>query len=240
MDREWLKRTQITLGIFVVIALIRVGFIFYDRMHEPEAHKEQPTSSYKVTLDDYVTPHKLFPWDVKSAHDQLAGKTAWVKVGNQVPYYAYRASTRSVDATKRAGLLGPLEKVEITDVIAQSIRGQKQVMAIFAKPDVPDEYAVSIGTINDGIYNFLLNEIFFFDDPHGLYNHWPADVWNAIDHHEAKPGMNELQVSFALGSDIRATPGEYGNRTVQYMNGDKMTTVTFSENRATSIQAGQQ
>ena len=39
---------------------------------------------------------------------------------------------------------------------------------------------------------------------------------------------------------IRATPGDYGNRTIQYINGDKMTTVTFSDNRASSIQIGQQ
>jgi hypothetical protein len=52
--------------------------------------------------------------------------------------------------------------------------------------------------------------------------------------------MNELQVSFALGTDIHANPGDYGNRTVEYINGDKMTTVIFSDNRATSVQAGAQ
>ena len=59
---------------------------------------------------------------------------------------------------------------------------------------------------------------------------------SAIDRHEAKPGMNELQVSFALGANIRVGRGDYGNRAVQYIYGDKSTEVTFSDNKAGSIE----
>lgn len=240
MDREWWKRTQIILVILLVIALIRVAFIFYDRMHETETPKSQPVSRYKVTLDDYVTPKKLFPYDLKSARE-LVGKSVWVRVGNKLAYYSYRPATHGVDFSRRSGLLGPLEKVEIKDVIGQKVHGQSQVMAIFVKPDANAEYAVSIGTVDQGYYTFNINDIFFIEDPHGLYNHWPAEVWNAIDHHEARTGMNELQVSFALGADMRATAGDYGNRTVEYTNAGKVTTVVFSDNHAVTVRdSGQQ
>src|SRR5215510_8743255 len=238
MDPEWRKRIQIIFAVFFVIALARIGYIFYERSHVPEVKKPQPesTSTYKVTLDDYVTPHKLFPYDVASARE-LAGKTAWVRTGNQLAYYRYDSRSRRVDTAHSAGLLGPLEKIEIKDVVAQNVRGQKQVMAVFTRATGPEEYAVSVGAVTNGSYNFFINDVLFIDDPHQLYNHWPAEIWNAIDHHEAKPGMNELQVSFALGANIRVGRGNYGNRTVQYINGDKSTEVTFSDNRATSIEA---
>lgn len=237
MDQDWRRKTQIILAIFFVIALIRVGVIFYDRTHVTEAPKPEPTSSsrYKVTLDDYVTPHKLFPYDLNSARE-LVGKTVWVRTGNQVAYYSYQSETRRVDLAHKAGLLGPLEKLEVKDVIAQGPHRHGRVMAIFTKAEAPGEYAAIIGTIEDDVYTFNINEIFFIEDPHGLYNHWPADVWNAIDHHEAKLGMNELQVGFALGTDIRATPGDYGNRTVEYTAAGKtLMVVAFSDNRAVSV-----
>ena len=236
MDAEWRKRIQIILVIFFVIALARVGIIFYQRSHEEEVRKPQPkpTSSYNVTLDDYVTPHKVFPYDVASARGELAGKTAWVRTGNRLAFYP--AQGHRVDLAHSSGVLGPLEKIEIKDVIAQTVRGQKQVMSVFTRAGGPDEFAVSVGAVTNGNYNFFINDVLFLDDPHQLYKHWPADVWDAIDHHAAKPGMNELQVSFALGANIRIGRGDYGNRTVQYINGDKSTEVTFSDNKAGSIE----
>ena len=240
MDAEWRKRIQIIFIVFLVIALVRVGIIFYQRSHEDEVRKPQPapTSSYKVTLDDYVTPHKVFPYDVASARAELAGKTAWVRTGNQLAFYPYNAATHRADVGHSAGLLGPLEKIEIKDSIAENVRGQKQVLAVFTRAGAPQQFAVSVGAVINGSYNFFINDVLFLEDPHQLYNHWPADVWSLIDRHEAKPGMNELQVSFALGANIRVGRGDYGNRIVQYINGDKSTEVTFSDNKATSVEAG--
>ncbi|HLJ30073.1 MAG TPA: hypothetical protein VKY85_25430 [Candidatus Angelobacter sp.] len=239
MESDWRKRIQITLVVFLVIALARVGIIFYDRTHEPDARKPQPlsSSSYHVTLDDYVTQHKLYPYDLKSARE-VVGKPVWVRSGNQLAYYPYGKSSRQVELTHTAGLLAPLEKLEIKDVIAQKVRGQKQVMAVFAREGSSAEYAVTVGKVSSGSYDFFINDVFMIDDPHQLYNYWPADVWSAIDHHEVKPGMNELQASFALGTNIRAGRGDYGNREVQYINGDKSTMVSFSDNKATSVDSG--
>jgi hypothetical protein len=236
---DWRKHIQISLIVFIIIALARVGFIFYERNHVPEAQKPQPSSSslYKITLDDYVTPQKLYPYDLKSARE-VVGKTVWVRSGNQFPYYAYSLPTRSVNATQMAGLLAPLEKLEVKDVVAQNVHGQKQVMAVFVKAGSPEEYAVAVGKVSGGSYDFFINDIFFIDDPHQLYSHWPADVWDAIDHRQVKPGMNERQAELALGTNIRATAGNYGNRTVQYINGKQSTMVSFSDNKAVSVEPG--
>lgn len=237
MDSDWRKRIQITLAVFLVLALLRVGVIFYERNHEPEPKKPEPasSSSYKITLDDFVTPHKLYPYDLKSARE-VVGKTVWVRSGNQLAYYPYSTSAHRVDLGRKAGLLAPLEKLQVKDVIAQIVRGQKQVMAGFVKPGTSAEYAVTVGKVSGGNYDFFINDVFFIDDPHQLYNHWPADVWQAIDQHKVKPGMNELQAGFALGTNIRASAGEYGNRSLQYLEGDKSTMVSFSGNKAVSIE----
>jgi len=75
---------------------------------------------------------------------------------------------------------------------------------------------------------------FFFADPHELYKHWPPDIWQAIDNHQAKQGMNEIQVSMALGT-VATGSGDYGNRTLQFDNNGHPVTVTFANNKATSI-----
>src|SRR5215471_6241141 len=231
VDTEWRKRIQITLIALFVIALIRIAVVFYGRSHWTEVPKKKPVSSstYRVTLDDYVTPHKIFPYDLPSAKQELVGKTVWVRAGNQLACYHYVAPR--ADLSRSAGFLGPLEKLEIKDVIAQNARGQKQAMAVFTRSKAPGEYALSIGAVSQGSYEFSVNEIFFLEDPHQLYSHWPAEVWAAVDHHEVKPGMNELQASFALGTNIRVSRGDYGNRTVEYLNAGKPVMVTFSDNR---------
>ena len=196
-----------------------------------------PSSSYQVTLDDFVTPHKLFLYDLKSARE-VVGKTVWVRSGNRLPYFPYANGSHRVDLAHKSGLLPPLERLEVKDVIVQTVQGQKQVMAVFSKPGEPVEYAVTEGKVTGGNYDFFINDVFFIDDPHLLYNHWPADVWEAIEHHKAKSGMNELQVSFALGTNVRVSGGDYGNRTVQYIEGDSSTMVEFSGNKAVSIEPG--
>lgn len=239
MEGDWRKRIQIFLIVFIVLALARVGMIFYERSHEPEVKKPEPTSSssYKITLDDYVTPRKLFPYDLKSARE-VVGKTVWVRSGNQLAYYAWSPVTRSVNVARQVGLLAPLEKLEAKDVVEQNVRGQRQVMVVFAKDGSPAEFAVAVGKVSGGSYDFFINDVFFYEDPHQLYNHWPADVWNAIDHHEVKLGMNERQASFALGTNIRVSAGDYGNRSVQYINGNTSTMVVFSDNKAVSVEPG--
>lgn len=243
MSPELRKRIQIILAIGFVIALIRIALIYHERHQEAVSPKQQqPVSSYKITSDDYVTPPKVFPYDTRSAAKELAGKTVWVRTGNQFAYYPYAAARHSVDFSHHAGLLGPLEKLEIKDALLQTppqARNQKQVFAVFSKAGEKNLYAAMIGVERGGTYSFYINDELFLDDPHKLYAHWPAEVWSAIDNHEVKTGMNELQASFAVGTAGNAGPGEIGSRTMEYSNNGKPVTVTFENNKAVSVTPGQ-
>jgi hypothetical protein len=244
MDLELRKKLQIALIVIALLAAGRAAFIFYSRS-QPAAGRPQPTV-INLTSDDYVTPSKIFPYDLKSAVKELAGKTVWVRTGNAVPFYRYDSGAHAVDLSHKLGLLAPLEKLQIQNVVLQRTStplapgqvavARKQIMAVFERQGRPGNFAAAIGNNVGNDFEFTANELFFFEDPHGLYKHWPADVWSAIDQHQARNGMNELQVSFALGDIAAATPGDYGNRSAQYRTGSGLVTVTFENNHATKVE----
>jgi hypothetical protein len=243
MDADWRKRILLIMVVVVALVAARTAYIFYERSR-PAAPLPKPPS-LTLTDDDYVTPHRIVPYDLKSAVKELAGKTVWVRTGNAVPYYRYHPQAHSVEFVPKAGLLPPLDKLQIKDVILQRAPvslapGQvaivrKQIMAVFEEADHPGLFAVSIGTNTGDDFTFNVNEIFYYEDPHELYKHWPPDVWHAIDQHQVQKGMNELQVSFALGNMVGASPGNYGDRWAQYVSNGKLVTVTFEKNRVVEI-----
>jgi hypothetical protein len=247
MDADLKKRIKITVIVFVVIAAARVGFMLYARRDTGGGPKKAETT-YSANLDDYVTPHKIFPFNVDSAKKELVGKPLWVKTGNFLPYYPYDAASHSVNFKRKAGLLPPLAKLQIKDVVLQrepvALKPgqvsvvQKQIMAVFEKAGEPGTFAASFGLNTGDDYSFSANDLFFYEDPHELYKHWPADTWSAIDQHQAKQGMSELQASFALGTNMNTDTGEYGNRTVEFANAGKPVTVTFEKNKAVTVTPG--
>src|SRR5215472_6203091 len=98
MDSEFRKRIQIILLVGVVLAGLRVAYIFYQR-HQDEA-RSAPVS-YPQQADDFVRPPKIYPYDLKSAGSELIGKTVWVRAGNVMPYYRYNPASRSADLTHK-------------------------------------------------------------------------------------------------------------------------------------------
>jgi hypothetical protein len=243
MGSEWHKRIRIILVVLLAVALARTGLIFYSRRDVGTPGPKQP--AYALSDDDYVTPHKIFPYDLKSAVKELAGKTVWVRVGNVLPYYRYNPASRSADLAHQAGLLPPLAQLRTSDVVLQRapvsvapgqvVIVRKEIMAVFTRSDEAGAFAVSIGSNVGDDFNFTANDVLFFQNPHDLYKHWPAEVWSAIDQHQGKKGMNELQMSFALGAVIGASSGDYGNRWVQYGSAKNLIKVTFEKNQATEI-----
>ena len=140
----------------------------------------------------------------------------WVKEGYRYTYYPYDAARKHVDFAHEAGLLLPIERLEIKDVVTDIRQGagkRRQVMAVFQKEG--KSYAVPIGFETDGQYKIYSDEMFYVEDPHELYKHWPADVWQAMEQHEIKPGMDELQAVFAVGMGDRMRGFVFG-RTVRY------------------------
>jgi hypothetical protein len=241
------KRVLIILLVVMALVAARTGYILYQRSRPfvPRAAAPAPVTGYQPTVDDYITSPKVFPYDLKSAVKEMAGKTVWVRQGNVLPYYRFSSATRSADLGHKLGVLPPLETLLIKDVVQQRAPvalapGQvaivrKQVLAIVDRPGQGGSFAVSVGTNTNDDFQFTVNDNFFFADPHELYKHWPPEIWSAIDQHQARKGMSELQVSFALGAVTGATPGEYGDRSAQYRSGGSLVNVTFEKNRATAI-----
>lgn len=241
MSPEARHKIQLALLLAMVVAGLRSGWILYQR-HEDriaaQKAKEAANAGYS-NPDFYINPKKLYPYDLKSAR-QLTQQPVWVKEGYRYTYYRYDAASKHVDFTHDAGLLLPIDKLEIKDVVAAKApdSGQRtQVMAVFEKEG--KAYAVPIGYEADGQYKIYSDEMFFVEDPHDLYKHWPPDVWQAVDQHEVKPGMNEIQADFAVGMGMPDAGGSSNEKTVHYPNGGKPLVVVYHAGKAAEIKAGE-
>ncbi|MGA8442325.1 MAG: hypothetical protein WB762_17755 [Candidatus Sulfotelmatobacter sp.] len=238
MSEEAKKRIQIALALAIVVAGVRAAYILYQRHEDYVAaqKQEQAKKAGYSNADYYVTPKKLYPYDLKSAK-QLTLQPVWVKEGYRYTYYGYVPVVNSVDFAHDAGLLGPIERLEITDVMAVAAPGgRKQVVAMFEKDR--HSYAVPIGFEVDGQYKIYSDEMFYVEDPHDLYKHWPVDVWQAIGQHEVKPGMDELQADFAVGMGVPDAGASSDAKTVRYPNGGKPLVVSYNDGKATEIKPG--
>ena len=242
-DAESRKKLQIILLLGIVIAGGRAAWIIYER-HEAMKEDNVPKQKAPMKADNYVTPKKLHPYDLKSAQE-LTKQPEWVKLGGQLTYYPYNRGLHKTEWAHEGGTLGPLEKIQITDVVMETspkAPGTKQVMAVFEFYDKSrgegKTYAVPIGAQKEGDLKIYSDDIFFMEDPRELYKFWPADVWKAIDGHQVQQGMSELQASFAMGLGVPTGSGDYGWRTLQYANNGKPVTVTFENDKAVEIKAG--
>lgn len=237
IDPEFQKKLQIFMVVAILVAGGRAAYIVYER-HEAMKGDTSPKVETALKADYYVTPKKLRPYDLKSAR-ALTEQPVWVKVGYQLTYYPYDRVRRKADFAHEAGLLLPLQKLSIQDVVTDvspKAPGSKQVLACFSLGD--KDYAVPIGVEKDGDFKIYSDEIFFIEDPHELYKHWSADVWKKIDAHEVEPGMSELQASFAIGMGVPEGSGDYGSRTLHYPDGGKPLAITFQNDKATDIKPG--
>jgi len=236
MDPESRKKLQIALLLAIVVAGGRAAYIVYDRYQERK-QDEQPKQEKALKADYYVTLRKLHAYDLKSAQD-LAKQPVWVKIGYGYTYYPYNAARRKVDFVHETGTLLPLQRLQVTEVVTDTTPkdpGSKQVLARFEADGKP--YAVPIGVEKDGDFRIYADEMFYLDDPHQLYKHWPAEVWKAIDAHEVRSGMSELQAGMALGLGVPDGSGDYGFRTLKFANGGKPFTITFRADKAVEIKA---
>jgi hypothetical protein len=230
------QKIQLILIIGMVVAAIRVAWIFYERHEEsaPPAKKEAPA----LDPDFYVTSKKLFAYDLKSAK-QLTMQPAWVKVGYAYAYYPYDRVTHRADLNHEVGKLLPIQKLEIKDVVTGSSPknpGERQVLAVFDQDG--KSFATPVGTEKSGDYKFFSNDMLFIEDPHQLYKHWPADIWQAIDQHQVKPGMSELQADFAIGIGLLEAGGDSSDRTLDYPNGGKPIKISYHNGKVVEIRPG--
>jgi hypothetical protein len=237
MSPEAKQKIQLVLLLAFVVAGLRAGYILYQR-HEDKLAAEKQKKAENAAFanrDDYVTPKKLYPYDLKSAK-QLTQQPVWVKEGYRYTYYGYDAARKRVDFAHEAGTLLPIEQLNIKDVVTAAVPGGKrQVMAVFQKE--AKSYAVPIGFEADEQYKIYSDEMFYIEDPHQLYKHWSADVWQAVERHEVKPGMNEMQADFAVGMGV-PDAGTSSGKTVHYPNGGNPLVVVYQDGKAVEIKPG--
>ena len=236
MTSEAKHKIQLVLVIAIAVAALRAGYVVYERHSErtQQATKQAPP----LNPDYYVVPKKLYPYDLKSAK-QLTQQPVWVKEGYRFTYYPYDRVRHHADFSREAGLLLPIQKLEIKDVAtdpAPHSEHVKQVMAVFEQDG--KTYAVPIGSQDGDSYQIYSDEMFFIQDPRELYKHWPADVWESIEQHQIKPGMNEFQAYFAIGMGVPDRSSDPAVKTVHYPNGGKPVTITFRDGKAAEITGG--
>lgn len=235
---------KVALGMTAVMLAafgIEVAYIHYDRARSarPAAQPDYgPTDP-----DDLVYLRHKHPENITDLKD-LEGQTVWVQAGGQMEYFA--ASGHRADYSRQAGVLpgaAPLKVVEAfqqarpKDVATRVPAGNAQVLLAFTMPSSTDPaklYAAPVGYRDASGYTFFTDDMFFYDDPHKLYE-WPQRIWQAIDSHQVVTGMNQRQVSLALGAIARQSSGEYGDGEMVYADAGHPMAVTFAKGKVTAV-----
>ena len=245
-----LKFALAATGAFVLAIGVEMLYIHHRNVADQNAPAaKNPYEMPALTDDQAVFLRKERP-DSIADEKKLIGTTIWVSAGGQMEYY--KDSGQHADYAHAAGMLKGAEPLIIRDVFEQKApansravfriaAGQRQVLLAFTMPrsDDPKQlYAVPVGNYDEGHYNLLTDEIFFYDDPHVLYKHWGPEMWAHIDKHEAALGMSENQAMMALGQTISPHGDNVGDRSVTFDNSGHPVTIDFQNNKAVKITPG--
>src|SRR6202049_1292277 len=108
------QKLQLALLLAMVVAGVRAGYILYQRHEDKVAaeKKKQAENAGYSNPDYYVSPKKLYPYDLKSAK-QLTQQPVWVKEGYRYTYYPFDRARRRTDFSHEAGLLLALERLGV-------------------------------------------------------------------------------------------------------------------------------
>jgi hypothetical protein len=147
---------------------------------------------------------------------------------------------------KRVGVIPAAQRMEVKKIVKAAVpasvedymeHGSRQAFAVFALPGGAALYATPIGYMQGNEEAYYSDLLFYYDDPHTIYDHWPKDVWAAIDAHQVKPGMSEVETRMAIGRNLQVDGSREGDRTVTYDQAGKHWTVTYVANQATVIKS---
>jgi hypothetical protein len=230
------------------LIMVGVGGIYlfsvWKQRQDPGVIARNSQPAPKVTMDDVAVVRTLSP-----AHFQdtraLEGTSVWMKDGYTMPYYSFTAG--HVDFSRRAGLIPATQRLEVNKIVKQAVpswvddaieHGSRQVFVLFSLPGGQRSFATPIGSMQGDREVYYTDLLFYYDDPHKIYSNWPKNVWAAIDAHQVKPGMSELQARMAVGESMRPDRSTEGDRTVTYNQAGKHWTVTFVKDQATEIKTG--
>jgi hypothetical protein len=235
--KTWQKFLIPTFITLAVGGLYLLG-VFKHRQN-PGVVQQHPAE--QLTQDDVAVVRMEFHQHFEDTLD-LQGKSVWMKNGYSMPYYPWGAGR--VEFTKPAGLIPADQRLDVKKIIKTAVppavsdniqHGARQAMAVFALPGGTAQFATPIGYMEGNQEAYFSDLLFYYDDPHTIYSHWPKDIWAAIDAHQVKPGMSELQVRTAIGMKAQYQGQKEGDRTATYDVNGRHYTITFAKNQATNI-----
>ena len=238
--KTWQKLLIPTL-ITVAIGGFYLFIVFKNRQNPGVVGQKQATQ--QLSADDVAVVRMEFPQHFEDTLD-LQGKSVWMKNGYSMPYYPYAAGR--VEFAKNLGLIPANQRMEIKKIIKEVVpasvsdnvqHGSRQAIAVFTLPGGKDQFATPIGFMEGNQEAYYDDLLYYYDDPHTIYSNWPKDTWAAVDAHQVKPGMSELQVRTAIGMKAQYEGQKEGDRTATYDVNGKHYTITFVKNHATSIKS---
>ncbi len=245
----WQKLLIPTL-IAVLMGGAYVFFVFQARK-DPGAAARKAADERPLTKDELAVVMLNFFASFDQAR-QLEGTPVWIKAGYSLPYYPYagKPGAGTVEFARRVGDLPAAEKLNIVKLVKVAApakesnrvpHGSRQYFAVFTfgRPGAAEgNFAAPIGYVEGDHETILCDQLFYYDDPRKIYDHWPASVWDAVAAHEPRVGMTENQVRMVAGILIESDSTWEGDRTVTYHAGPKTWTVTFAKGVATAVKAG--
>ena len=236
--KTWQKALIPTL-LVLIIGGIYLFSVFKQRQNPGVI--PQNDSSLTLSKDDLAVVRAVFPQHFEDLA-RLEKTRVWMKSGYTMPYFPYEKG--QVEFAKRVGLLLPAQPLEVKKIVKSAVpasvddaleHGTRQVFAVFELPGTAGQFATPIGAIQGSEEAYFTDLLFFYDDPHTIYDHWPKDIWAAVDAHQVKPGMSELETRMSIGMKMHPDGQKEGDRTVTYDQDGKHWTITYVKNRATLI-----
>jgi hypothetical protein len=202
-----------------------------------------PQSPADATLskDDLAVVRSFFPAHFDDLQ-RLESTPVWMRNGYSMPYYPYVGG--HVVFAKQVGLIPAAQRMDVKKIIKEAVPAavvdgiehrSRQAFVVFALPGSTELFAVAVGSMDSQQESYYSDMLFYYDDPHTIYAHWPKDIWAAIDAHQVKQGMSELETQTSVGNKLHADGQTVGDRTVTYDQDGKQWTVTYVKNRATTI-----
>ena len=219
-------------------------FSVWKHRQNPGVIPNKDANETTLSKDDLVVMRAFFPQHFDDL-ERFVGTTVWMKDGYAISYFPY--SGGRVEFGKRAGVIPAVQQMEIKKVIKSAApaklddgleHGTQQAFAVFELPGKMGLFATPVGYMDGNQEAYYTDSLFFYDDPHKIYDYWPKDVWAAIDAHQVKPGMSEVETRMAVGQNMHPDGTTEGNRTVTYNQDGKTWTVTFVKNQAKEIRQG--
>lgn len=175
MKRDWIQGVQALLKLGLVATGVYLAFVYYDRWSSRLPVEERREQLLK-NPDYYIFPPRSHVTDLSSAR-KLVGKPLWVKEG-------YRWTYEPNDEPLR-----PLEKI-----VPAAVRQRGGEVVIDFEKD-GKKATMAIGSRA----GFMVDELFFIEDPREIFKHWTAADWEKIDARKVEPGMTEYQITSAIG-----------------------------------------